>query len=109
MRRGRSPAFNTGASLVRGRRPEPADFSGAGAGTVDSSSFPRTAAPVETHAMLEMRTTCERCGTHLSEGGEARICSFECTFCAGCAAAMDATCPNCAGELVDRPRRVAAT
>jgi len=39
--------------------------------------------------------------------GDARICSHECTFCAACADAMDGRCPNCGGELVARPRRVA--
>jgi hypothetical protein len=57
---------------------------------------------------LEMRSECERCGTALAVDGEARICSFECTFCASCAEAMDGVCPNCGGELVPRPRRVAA-
>ena len=54
---------------------------------------------------LEMRTECERCGTALVAEGLAFICSYECTFCARCAAEMDLTCPNCDGELVTRPRR----
>jgi hypothetical protein len=54
---------------------------------------------------LEMRTECERCGAPLAEDGEARICSYECTFCPACSGAMAATCPNCGGELVPRPRR----
>ena len=33
------------------------------------------------------------------------ICSFECTFCAECADALDDICPNCGGELTDRPAR----
>jgi hypothetical protein len=57
---------------------------------------------------LEMRTLCERCGTALAPDGEARICSFECTFCAECSGAMESVCPNCGGELVPRPKRVAA-
>ena len=56
---------------------------------------------------LEMRTECERCGAALAPDGPARICSHECTFCAACADAMDHVCPNCGGELVSRPRRVA--
>jgi hypothetical protein len=56
---------------------------------------------------LEMRTECERCGAPLAPDGEARICSHECTFCPACAEAMEAICPNCGGELVLRPRRVA--
>jgi hypothetical protein len=54
---------------------------------------------------LEMRTACERCGTALSPEGDARICTFECTFCVSCADEMDGGCPNCGGELVPRPRR----
>jgi len=46
---------------------------------------------------LEMRTLCERCGTALAPDGEARICSFECTFCAECSEAMESVCPNCVG------------
>ena len=55
---------------------------------------------------LEMRAVCERCGNALAPDGDARICSFECTFCVACAASMDQICPNCGGELVARPRRV---
>jgi hypothetical protein len=54
-----------------------------------------------------MRTECERCGASLAPDGEARICSFECTFCPACAEAMASTCPNCGGELASRPRRLA--
>ena len=54
---------------------------------------------------LEMRAHFERCDTPLPPEGEAFICSYECTFCAACTAAMDHTCPNCGGELVPRPRR----
>jgi hypothetical protein len=53
---------------------------------------------------LEMRTVCEKCGKELTADGEARICSFECTFCPECAAGMGDVCPNCGGELVPRPR-----
>jgi uncharacterized protein len=52
-----------------------------------------------------MRTACERCGADLTPDGEAAICSFECTFCNGCASALEHVCPNCGGELVPRPRR----
>ena len=57
---------------------------------------------------LEMRTECERCGVALAADGEARICSFECTFCPACDEAMQHVCPNCGGELVARPKRGAA-
>lgn len=57
--------------------------------------------------MLEMRPDCERCGvdTPADEPG-AFICSFECTYCAPCADALDDRCPNCGGELMDRPTRM---
>ena len=56
--------------------------------------------------MLEMRPDCERCGTDLAaEEPGAFICSFECTFCADCADELDERCPNCGGELMDRPTR----
>jgi len=57
---------------------------------------------------LEMRSVCERCGTGLAPDGEAWICSFECTFCPDCSEQLGRRCPNCAGEQVRRPRRVAA-
>jgi hypothetical protein len=59
--------------------------------------------------MLELRPNCERCDCDLPpESNEARICSFECTFCRSCAeAALSGRCPNCGGELVVRPRRPA--
>ena len=52
-----------------------------------------------------MREECERCGAALTAAGEARICSYECTFCPACADALASVCPNCGGELVRRPRR----
>ena len=53
---------------------------------------------------LEMRTTCERCGSPLMATDEVYICTFECTFCMDCTKAMEHVCPNCGGELVRRPR-----
>ncbi len=55
---------------------------------------------------LEMRDRCERCEQDLALDGDARICSYECTFCADCAGELEAVCPNCGGELVARPRRI---
>jgi uncharacterized protein len=56
--------------------------------------------------MLDMRPDCQRCGVDLPPyAGGAFICSFECTFCADCAEALDERCPNCGGELLDRPTR----
>ncbi len=59
--------------------------------------------------MLEMRPGCECCDRDLPPDAEARICSFECTFCRGCAnAVFHGLCPNCGGNLVARPIRPAA-
>lgn len=60
--------------------------------------------------MLELRPCCECCGQDLPPAStEARICSFECTFCRSCAEGVLAgRCPNCGGELVRRPVRPAA-
>jgi hypothetical protein len=56
---------------------------------------------------LEMRPICERCEVALAaDSPAARICSYECTFCAPCAQAMQDRCPNCGGELLARPRRI---
>lgn len=59
--------------------------------------------------MLEMRPSCEHCNTALPPSTlNARICSFECTFCADCAEGVLAnTCPNCGGGFVHRPVRPA--
>jgi hypothetical protein len=60
--------------------------------------------------MLEMRPDCEHCGTELpAEAPGAFICSMECTFCAECAEDLDDRCPNCQGELMDRPTRAKAS
>jgi hypothetical protein len=55
---------------------------------------------------LELRAACERCMRELpATSGDAWICTYECTFCTGCTAELERTCPNCGGELVRRPRR----
>jgi len=57
--------------------------------------------------MLEMRPDCERCGTALpADAPGAFICSFECTYCAPCAEALDDRCPKYGGERMDRPTRI---
>jgi len=57
---------------------------------------------------LELKAGCEKCSAPLpADSRDARICSYECTFCARCADAMSNICPNCGGELVPRPRRQA--
>ncbi|WP_027712608.1 DUF1272 domain-containing protein [Dickeya chrysanthemi] len=59
--------------------------------------------------MLELRPNCECCDVDLlPDSLLARICSFECTFCADCAEGkLNGHCPNCGGELVRRPIRPA--
>lgn len=59
--------------------------------------------------MLELRPNCECCDRDLPPGSaEARICTFECTFCAACASdVFHGRCPNCGGDLVARPVRPA--
>jgi uncharacterized protein len=61
--------------------------------------------------VLEMRSTCECCGVDLPpESTDAMICSFECTFCRDCVQTrLRGTCPNCGGQLVVRPTRLAST
>ena len=57
--------------------------------------------------MLELRPNCECCDKDLpADSPEAMMCSFECTFCRGCAeGVLHGRCPNCGGELVRRPVR----
>ncbi len=59
--------------------------------------------------MLSLRPNCECCDRDLpADAADARICSFECTFCAACAdTKLAGRCPNCGGELLARPRRPA--
>lgn len=59
--------------------------------------------------MLLLKPNCEACDCDLPpESLAARICSFECTFCADCAdGPLNGVCPNCGGELVRRPIRPA--
>jgi uncharacterized protein len=59
--------------------------------------------------MLQLRPNCECCNRDLpNESNEARICTFECTFCVSCAEErLKNICPNCNGELVRRPIRPA--
>jgi hypothetical protein len=57
--------------------------------------------------MLQLRPTCEHCNTTLPpDSPEARICSFECTFCANCVdEVLFNVCPNCGGGFERRPVR----
>ncbi|MYF09202.1 MAG: DUF1272 domain-containing protein [Rhodospirillaceae bacterium] len=60
--------------------------------------------------MLILKPGCECCDRDLPpDSADARICSFECTFCAACAESrLNCICPNCGGNLVARPIRPAA-
>ena len=57
--------------------------------------------------MLELRPNCEYCDKDLPPGAaDARICSYECTFCAECVEMhLSNVCPNCGGGFVPRPIR----
>lgn len=59
--------------------------------------------------MMKLKPNCECCDVDLPpESTAARICTFECTFCARCADRHFANlCPNCGGNLVERPVRPA--
>jgi hypothetical protein len=59
--------------------------------------------------MLELRPTCEHCNTALPPNAlDARICTYECTFCAACVERVLANVfPNCGGGFVPRPIRPA--
>ena len=60
--------------------------------------------------MLELRPNCECCDRDLPpDSADARICTFECTFCADCVEIrFSGVCPNCGGDLSARPIRPAA-
>ncbi len=59
--------------------------------------------------MLKLKPNCECCDKDLPPSApDARVCSFECTFCADCAdMRFSNTCPNCGGNFVPRPVRPA--
>ena len=59
--------------------------------------------------MLELRPSCENCNRPLPPDSiDARICSFECTFCASCVdGVLGNVCPNCGGGFCPRPVRPA--
>jgi hypothetical protein len=60
--------------------------------------------------MLLLKPGCECCDRDLPpDSREALICSYECTWCRGCAEArLGMRCPNCGGDLSPRPIRPAA-
>ena len=59
--------------------------------------------------MLEIRPNCELCDRDLPpDAADARICSYECTFCATCVdEVLHDVCPNCGGGFQPRPVRPA--
>jgi hypothetical protein len=56
---------------------------------------------------LQLRPNCEYCDKDLPpDAVDARICSYECTFCADCVESkLHNVCPNCGGGFVPRPIR----
>ena len=58
---------------------------------------------------LDLRPNCECCDRDLPPASTAaRICSYECTFCADCVEnVLLNVCPNCGGGFAVRPVRPA--
>ena len=56
---------------------------------------------------LQLRPNCEYCDRDLPpDARDARICSYECTFCADCVETkLSNVCPNCGGGFAPRPIR----
>ena len=52
-----------------------------------------------------MKTECLECKSELEFLSDAMICSFECTYCVGCAEQINRICKNCDDELVSRSKR----
>lgn len=57
--------------------------------------------------MLLIKPNCECCDKDLPpDAKDARICTFECTFCEDCVTNhFQGVCPNCGGDFVQRPIR----
>jgi hypothetical protein len=57
--------------------------------------------------VLILKPNCEHCDADLPpDSTEARVCSFECTFCAACIdTVLLGVCPNCGGRFAPRPIR----
>ena len=52
--------------------------------------------------MSTPKDRCEKCERALPQPTEGTACSFQCTFCDECAAALQSVCPNCSGALESR-------
>lgn len=57
--------------------------------------------------MLALHPNCEYCDRDLPpQSDQARICSYECTFCVTCVNdVLHNVCPNCGGNFSNRPIR----
>lgn len=57
--------------------------------------------------MLVLKPNCELCNKDLpADSLDARICSYECTFCTRCVEqVLQNVCPNCGGGFCHRPIR----
>ena len=57
--------------------------------------------------MLELRPNCELCDRDMRpDSADARICSYECTYCVGCVeTVLQNVCPTCGGGFAPRPIR----
>lgn len=57
--------------------------------------------------MLDLRPNCELCDRDLPpDSADARICSYECTYCADCVeTVLHNVCPMCGGNFAPRPIR----
>jgi hypothetical protein len=69
----------------------------------------RAVQPSESAMALQLRPNCEYCDKDLPPNAtDARICSYECTFCADCVETrLHNVCPNCGGGFAPRPIRPA--
>lgn len=58
-------------------------------------------------AVLQLRPNCEYCDKDLPpNAADARICTYECTFCSNCVDdVLNNVCPNCGGGFAPRPIR----
>jgi hypothetical protein len=61
----------------------------------------------EVSKMMLLKPNCECCDRDLPpDSPDARICTFECTFCEACATKVfGGACPNCKGNFAPRPIR----
>lgn len=59
--------------------------------------------------MLQLRPNCGLCDKDLPpDAPDARICAYECAFCASCVEeTLHDVCPNCGGGFAPRPIRPA--